>query len=127
MKTKEKPLSEKIQEIVKEIVKFKALSLRMREAEKEQNEILEKFNLKELTKEQIQGVAELIRYVIKIHDEVKKEAVSRAEKRLKEEKETFMCPDCEGEYGKDWSCINPINHQKLFVDKIWKEEFGEFK
>ena len=66
-------LSEKIQDIVRKIG--------MKQAKEEQNKILEKYNLKGLNKEQIQGVAELIRYVVKGHNENFKEKI----KRLKED------------------------------------------
>lgn len=45
------------------------------------------------------------------------EDLKQALKRLKEEQETFKCPKCS-----DAGCDDPIEHQKLLIDKIFGEE-----
>ena len=96
---KEKTLSDKIQDIVRKIG--------MKQAEEEQNKILEKYNLTGLNKEQIQGIADLIRFVIKGHNEVKKEAI----KRLKEEIGAKDDEDAQGH-------INEGIIDKIFGEKL---------
>jgi len=102
-KMKQKPLSEKIQDIVKEIG--------MKEAEERQNKILEEYNLTGLNKEQIQGVAGLIRSVIKIHDKIYNDKLKEAVEKLKEE----LRKDC------------LFSNTKHFAEEKINKIFGEFK
>lgn len=69
-----------------ETLKDKIEEIAMLEAEKRENEILENFNLKSLTKEQIKRVAELLSHsnklIIQSKEEKFKEAINRLKERL---------------------------------------------